>query len=77
MRRVAYAKIDELEKAAKVEIERVSLGIQTDLIRDSLQSSQAKAFLDRMPSADALIAALVMMEIEASLTRSKDLAELC
>jgi hypothetical protein len=71
MRRVAYARIDELEKAAKVEIERVSLSIQTDLIRDSLQSSQAKAFLDRMPSADALMPALALTDVEASLTRSK------
>jgi hypothetical protein len=64
MRRVAYTRIDELEKAAKFEIERVSLEIQTQLAVGALESDEAKAFLERMPSVDHLMPILKMGEIE-------------
>src|SRR5262249_16132529 len=44
--RVAHRKIDQLEKEAKLEIERTSVEIQTRLVADGLESADAKAFLD-------------------------------
>ena len=67
MRRVAYTRIDEMEKAAKETIERTSLEIQTELHASGLESSQAKAFLARMPSVDALMPSLEVAEVEKRL----------
>jgi hypothetical protein len=64
MRRVAYSRIDELEKVAKFQIERVSLEIQTELAAGALESDEARIFLERMPSADQLMPTLKMGEIE-------------
>jgi hypothetical protein len=67
MRRNAYTRIDELEKAARFEIERASLEIQTELATGALESAQARAFLDRMPSVEELMPPLKFGEVEQQL----------
>ena len=67
MRRVAYTRIDELEKGAKFEIERVSLEVQTVLATGVLESTEARAFLERMPNVEELMPPLKLGEIEKQL----------
>lgn len=66
LRRVAKTRIDALAEAAKVEIERASLDVQTQLIAGGLDSDEARAFLDAMPTPQQLMPALTVMEIEAA-----------
>jgi hypothetical protein len=64
LRKVAYTRIEAIEKAAKAEIERASIEIQTRLIADGLRTSAAKTFLEQIPSAEALMPRLELGEIE-------------
>lgn len=64
LRKVAYTRIDAIEQAAKTEIERASVQIQTNLIADGLRSAAAKTFLEQMPSAEALMPTLELGAIE-------------
>lgn len=66
LRRVAKAKLDAGAKAAKVEIERASVRVQTELVAGGLQSADARAFLETMPTAEALLPPLTVAEIEAA-----------
>ena len=50
---------------SKTEIERVSVEQQTALISDGLTSTAAQAFLEQMPSAEALMPTLDMGQIKA------------
>ena len=74
MRKVAYARIDELEKRAKVQIEQASLEIQTKLATLALESSEARAFLDNMPSVETLMPTIELSGLEKKLltTASED-----
>jgi hypothetical protein len=56
LRRVADAKIDELEMQARVKIERMSCTAQTEIISTGL-SDTAKLFLDKLPSVEVLMPA--------------------
>ena len=53
--RVAHTKIDQLEKKARLEIERASVDVQTRLVADGLASAEGRAFLEAMPTADQLM----------------------
>jgi hypothetical protein len=64
LRRVAYSRIEAIEKTAKAEIERASVEIQTQLIADGLLTSAAKTFLEQIPSAENLMPRLELGEIE-------------
>lgn len=65
LRAVAKSRIDAMAKEAKVEIERQSVSVQTQLIAGGLESEEARAFLAAMPTAEALIgAAPSVAEIE-------------
>ena len=68
LRRVAKAKLDAGAKAAKVEIERSSLRVQTELVAGGLHSADARAFLEAMPTADALLPPLTVAEIESAVS---------
>jgi hypothetical protein len=57
LRAVAKTRIDAMAKAAKVEVERQSVAIQTELIAGALESEEARAFLASMPTAEALVGA--------------------
>jgi hypothetical protein len=64
LRKVAYSRIDAIEKAAKAEIEQTSVDIQTKLIATGLESGAAKTFLEQMPSAESLMPRLELGAIE-------------
>lgn len=64
LRRKAKAEIAALEQAARVEIDRMSINAQTDIIRAGLTSSDAKAFFDSLPTVDRLMPALDIKQIE-------------
>jgi hypothetical protein len=65
LRKVAKTRIVAEIKAAKTTIERSSVEVQTELIAGGLESEEAKAFLESMPTAEALMPSLSMAEIEA------------
>jgi hypothetical protein len=67
LRSVAKTRIDAMAKAAKVEVERQSVALQTQLVASGLSSDEARAFLLAMPTAEALVgAAPSVLEIEAT-----------
>lgn len=70
LRRVAKSRLDANAKAAKVEIERHSVDIQTQLVARGLESAEAREFLASMPSAEQLMPALTVLEIETAATKA-------
>ncbi len=68
LRKVADTHIAALARTAKVEIERRSLEVQTELVAGGLQSEQAKAFLAEMPTAEQLMPGLSLADVEAALS---------
>jgi hypothetical protein len=71
LRRVAKTRIDADAKAAKVEIEKRSLAVQEELIAGGLESGEAKAFLETMPTATQLMPSVSVAEIEAAATAER------
>jgi hypothetical protein len=65
--RVAHTKIEQLEKEAKLAIERASVEIQTRLVADGLESAGAKVFLDSMPTPQQLIPEISVQEVQKQL----------
>lgn len=55
LRKVARTKVVARVKAGKVEIERWSVERQTKLVEGALESEDAKAFLETLPSAESLL----------------------
>jgi hypothetical protein len=67
LRTVAKTRIDAMAKAAKVEVERQSIGVQSRLVASGLSSDEARTFLATMPTAEALVgAAPSVPEVEAT-----------
>lgn len=64
LRRVATAEIAAREKAAKVAIEMASVETQTQIAAGGLQSEDAKAFLEAMPTAREMMPLLQVGEVE-------------
>jgi hypothetical protein len=73
LRNVAVSRIAALEKAAHVAIERQALEIQTRLLAGGLSSPEARAFLESLPSADALMPPVALAELEAGLETRKEI----
>ena len=67
LRKVAKTRIDADAKRAKFEIERASVDVQTQLVAGSLRTAEARAFLEAMPTAEALMPSLTVAQIEAGL----------
>ena len=55
IRKVAQTRIAADAKDAKVKIERQSVDVQTQLVAGGLESAEARAFLDSMPTAESLM----------------------
>jgi hypothetical protein len=55
LRKLAHARIEAAGQTAKVTIDIKLLEVETELVRDGLDSAQAHAFLASMPSADELM----------------------
>ena len=64
LRMVAQTRITERVKRAKVEIDRRSVNLQTQLADDGLESAEAKKFLASMPTIEELMPTLVFKELE-------------
>jgi hypothetical protein len=73
--RVAHTKIDQLEKEARHEIARASVDIQTQLMAAGLESTDAKAFLDAMPTADQLMPAFTLEQAKKQLQAQQTVRE--
>lgn len=73
LRHVAVSRIAALEKAAHVAIERQALEIQTRLLAGGLSSPEARAFLESLPSADALMPPVALAELEAGMASRKEI----
>jgi hypothetical protein len=67
LRKVAETRIKAMERSARTEIERASLETQTALLAGGLESDEARRFLESMPSAESLMPALSVGEIETQL----------
>lgn len=55
LRRVGQARADADAKAAQVELERASVDLQTELVRDGLTTTAAERFLERLPTPEQLL----------------------
>jgi len=65
LRKVAQTRVAAQAKAAKVEIERSSIGVQEQLVVAGLESEEARRFLEAMPTPEQLMPAVTVREIEA------------
>jgi hypothetical protein len=65
LRRVAKAEISAVEQHARVEIERMSIEAQTEIVAHGLQSEAAQAFLAQLPTVEKLMPTLDLPKIEA------------
>jgi hypothetical protein len=74
LRRVAATRIAALEAQARAAIERASVEVQTRLLAGGLETDAARTFLETMPTADALMPALAIGEIEAAVPLGRRLA---
>jgi hypothetical protein len=74
--RVAYSRIEEAQKQANLQIERSSLEVQTRLFADGLESAEAKAFLEAMPTAEQLVPLITVEEIQKALPSRKRITSL-
>ena len=69
LRRLAATQIDAMIKAANSKIDEASLAIQTELLASGLTSAAAKAFLESMPTTEALMPAVDVAVLETKLLR--------
>lgn len=67
LRRVAQSRIAAMEKQARSQIERSSVEIQTQLLAGGLETDAARAFLESMPTVDALMPALNPIDVQKAL----------
>lgn len=65
LRKMASSRIEAIEKAARTEIERLSLDAQTAIVAHGLQSDAAKLFLERMPPIAELMPSIEVQTIQA------------
>jgi hypothetical protein len=71
LRKVAQTELTAQGKAAKVKIDRQTAALLTQLVSGALGSSEAKAFLEAMPSIDELMPRITLPELEKSLDRQQ------
>jgi hypothetical protein len=64
LRRVAQTRLAERAKEGKLEVDRSAASQLTELASGALTTSEAKAFLERMPTADQLISPLQLPQLE-------------
>jgi hypothetical protein len=67
LRAMATSRIAAIEKAARTEIERMSLNAQTAIVAHGLQSDAAKAFLEKLPPIAELMPTIGVKSIEEML----------
>jgi hypothetical protein len=67
LRRLAATQIDAMIKAARSKVDEASLAIQTELHASGLTSDAAKAFLESMPTPEALMPSVDIAALETKL----------
>ncbi len=72
LRKVAKAEIAVVEHNARVEIERMSVEAQTQIIAHGLQSEAAQAFLANLPTVEKLMPTLDVARIEHKVEERKN-----
>lgn len=72
LRKVAYARIDAAVESAKVHLESSLLEVETELIRDGLESAEAFAFVNQMPTPEELLPAVRLAQLSAADTTDDD-----
>jgi len=75
LRKVAESRIEATEKKARYDIDNWCIKTQAALIKDSLTSAQAAAFLDQMPTAEQLMPTLYASRIASLLPGGNFLIE--
>jgi hypothetical protein len=63
LRKVAEAQVDARSKQAKVEIDKVTATVLTELTAAGLTTDRANQFLNTMPSVDALLPSMELREL--------------
>jgi hypothetical protein len=63
LRKVAATRLAAMEKDARLAIERASLEVQTTLLAGGLDTAAARAFLEAMPTAEALMPPLRLDDV--------------
>jgi hypothetical protein len=63
LRRVLMSRVEAMTREAYVRIEAGALEAQTMLLRDGLESAQAHAFLDAMPTIEALMPKIDVVQL--------------
>jgi hypothetical protein len=71
LRRIAHERIAAKEKATCTEIERASVRLQTEVIAHGLASDEARAFLERLPTPDALMQPIEVATVERLLEEKR------
>lgn len=66
LRKVAQTRLAANAKAAKVEIDRSTADLLTQLAAGALESSASRSFLEAMPTIDQLMPRLALPELEGS-----------
>lgn len=64
LRRLAHARIEAAGQTAKTTIDHKLLEVETELVREGLESDRALAYLEAMPSADALMPSVDIGELD-------------
>jgi hypothetical protein len=64
LRRLAKAEVVAITQRARVEIERMSVSAQTEIIANGLQSEVAQAFLANLPTVEKLMPMIDMASVE-------------
>lgn len=64
LRRVAFTRMDEMKRTAKLAVDRAENAMATALIANQLDGAEAKEWLATLPSADSLIQEFSIAEIE-------------
>lgn len=69
LRKLAERQIDAAAKAAKLEIDRADAEVQVELLTGALTTEAARGFVERIPTAEALMPALRLVELEQQIPR--------
>jgi len=71
LRKLAHARIDAAAESAKVAIESSLLEVETELIRDGLETAAAVAYVEAMPTPDELLPPVAVAELEPGASRDR------
>ena len=71
LRKLAHARIDAAAESAKVAIDHGLLEVETELIRDGLETAAAVAYVEAMPTPDELLPPVAVAELEPGASRDR------